>query len=369
MTDQLDSLLAHTAEHLSRDVVAPPSGPLLARARRRRVLRVAVPTVLTPLLAATLAVALGAGPSLVLPGHHGLRTVYARGGPELGHLPLPAAARAQLAELGGDLAADAPADLLAVATTKNGRARLIGFQRRSGARCVFQDYVVPFLNSNGGVDCGLNGREPLDRQPITVAGSADSTPGSIKAAPISFGSAPPGTRTVEFTAPATQTVRAVARDGGPAYRHRSFFLTSWPVGVSSTVRALDAQGRELARVQLPGQDARQVARQCQDVAGVLLSHLQRATLVGTKWARAHPQSGDAARLRFLDGVAVGPGRHVARESEALARLQLADAEASRLGPEETYEYRLAAVLLLGDGKGCFTGPILSTAREFLSKTR
>jgi hypothetical protein len=370
MTGALDELLAAAADDLSRGVDVPPAGLLVARVRRRRALRVALPAALAPVLAAVVATAVGLGPSLLL--HHGApKTVYASDGPELGHVPVPTAALPPSRIPGSqvDPPMDGPADLLAIATTKDGRARLIGFQRRSGARCVVQDYAVPFWNSNGPSQCGQDGQIPFEDPKLAVSGAAVTTPGSLKPAPLAFGAAPPGTRTVEFSAPGRTTVRAQARDGGPDYKHRAFFITSWPMGVESTVRALDANGRELAREHRRGQLPEEAKLACESASGILLSHLQRAAMVGEKWARAHPETADPARFKFPSGKPTGAAWRVADETDALKRLELANAEASQLGPEEKYEYRLAAVLIVGDGRTCFQAPLLSQATALLENTR
>jgi hypothetical protein len=371
VTDTLDDLLANAADDLSRGVIAPPADRLLARARRRRVLRIALPAVVAPVLAAAVATAIGLGPSLLLhPGPEASSTEYATDGPELGHVPLPSS---PLPPAPPGSQVDPPTnragDLLAIATTKNGRARLVGFQRRSGARCVVQDYAVPFWNSNGPSQCGQDGQVPFDERPLVVSGTAVVTPGSVKPAPLAFGAAPPGTRTVEFSAPGRATVRAEARDGGPDYKHRAFFITSWPMGVASTFRALDANDRELAREHRRGQLPEEAQRACESASGILLSHLQRAAMVGEKWAHTHPQTADPARFQVPSGVANGSAWRTADETDALKRLHLANAEASRLGPEEKYEYRLAAVLIVGDGRTCFKPALQSQASELLENTR
>jgi hypothetical protein len=369
MTD-LDAVLARAADNLSRDVTPPPPAPVLARARRRHRLRVTLPAAVVPAAAAVAVALVAAGPSLVLPGRHdGRRTVYATDGPELGRIPLPADVPSGT-RIGGpnDPPQQRPADLLAVGTTKNGRARLIGYRLRSGARCVYQDYAVPFLNSTGATACSFDGHEPYSRQPLTVGGSADGTPGAIKSAPLAYGAAPPGTRTVEFTAAGRAPLRVPARDGGPSYGHRAFFITTWPFGIASTVRAFDAAGRETARTAIAGQGADSVAVRCEGAASVLLSHLQSASLLGTKWARTHPGSGDPERLLVPNGRRIGPGRSVADSATATARFRLAIAEAADLGPEEKYEYRMAAVVVLGDGGPCFDQALADTARQLLADT-
>lgn len=365
MTDLLDTLLAHAADDMSSDISVPPAGPILARARRRRALMVTAPAALAPVLAAGLAVALGVGPALVLPGSHHGRTSYADSAPELGRLPMPAAATELLARQGDDPPIPGDADLLAVATTVDGQARLIGFQRRSGLRCVWQDYVVPFLNSNGGTACAPASRDPLGPETLSYAGHADGTPGSIKSAPIAYGSAPPGTRVVEFTAPGRAVVRADARDGGSAYDHRAFYLTSWPLAIATTLRALDGEGRELARREIPGAGPEQAVRECESVRTVLLSHLQRAVLVGEKWARTHPDSADSTRLAFPVGSATSNGQHAIDDAQALERFRLANTQLPRLGPEERSEYRIAAVIILGDGKNCVGTSLAAAARNLL----
>jgi hypothetical protein len=369
MTGALDELLAAAADDLSRGVAAPPAAGLVARARRRRALRIALP-VLAPVLAAAVATAVGLGPSLLL-HHRGSKPVYASDGPELGHVPVPTAALSPSRISGSqvDPPKNRPADLLAIATTKDGRARLVGFQRRSGARCVVQDYAVPFWNSNGPSQCRQSGQIPFDDPPLAVSAAAVVTPGSLKPAPLAFGAAPPGTRTVEFSAPGRATVRAEARDGGPGYKHRAFFITSWPIGVEATVRALDANGRELARGHRPGQLPEEAKRACDSASGILLSHLQRAAMVGQKWARTHPETADPARFQVPPGVPNSAAWRVADEADAVKRLQLANAEAFRLGPEEKYEYRLAAVLIVGDGRTCFQPPLQSQASALLEHTR
>lgn len=295
------------------------------------------------------------------------RTVYGADGPELGKIPMPPAAKRPTTRT-DDPPVGTQADLLASLETSAGLARVFGFTRQSGERCTGQDYRVPFLNSDGPTSCspvgaGLGPR--ADEEQLTIGGGQDSTPGAIKAPPLLYGSAPPGTRIVELVGEEGVTFRAQARDAGPAYAHRAYYLAEWSTLVKTQARALDEQGRALASRTFGGTTPEIRAMQCRGARAVTLSHLQGAVIAGQVYAKEQPASADAERLRFPNpGPGSQPGDPVFADSLVLQRYQLATAAIGSMGPVETYAYRMGAVVIGGDGADCFPEDVKNAAAEY-----
>jgi hypothetical protein len=365
MTEPLSALLEAAADDLARDVPVPPAAGVMAAGRRRRRMHVTVPAVVAPLLVAAAVVAVVAAPNLLFGDGDRARTVFAGDVPELGRIPMPAAVNETVGPGRDDPPVGDQADLLAVTVTKDGRARLFGFTRRSGTRCVAQDYENQFLNSYGGAACGPGTRDPLARTPLSLGGHVDGTPGTVKAAPITYGSAPPGTRTVRLSAAGRPAVTVDARDAGSRYGHRAYFLTSWPMNIAFTALALDENGHELARYEQPPPSAEQTKHACDSAAAVLLSHLQRASHVGQAWAEKNPESANPSRLAFPNGLPLSAGLRRVDEQDAIARYRTALADVGVMGPQEVADFRRGAVVVVGDGKNCFDNQLVAAATAFL----
>lgn len=370
MSDALDVLFADAADEVSRGHVTPPVEQVLARRRRQRG-SLGIPPAWVPYAAVAsvvlAVVGIAVGPRLLADRAAGpppLQVSFAGGDPELGTVPYPGpsvlAYQEDIPHVGD------PAALLATTTTRLGTARLIGFTGKDGARCQAQYYVEGRSNGSG-AKCSPAGRPQPDDVRIELGGQTSGASGEIKDPPLRYGYAPAGTRIVEFTSPGIETVRAPARDAGQAYEHRAYYLTSFPLFVEGTARALTADGRVLATESLRGSTPEIVAIMCDQARSGTRSRLQNAAARGLDYAKDHPESADPARLVRLEPVPGDePGRTKLDSSVVLERLQRATDALAVMGPAETAEYRKAAVIVVGDGRDCFTPATVEVAASFLT---
>lgn len=375
MTDPADVLFARVADEVSR-TPTPPVEQVLRRSRRYR-RRLGIPAALVPYAAVASVVLAVVGIAVVpgvLAGRGGpmaVQTDFAGGAPELGTIALPTRSLTR----GGGPDSDSPvggrADLLATTTTRLGTARLFGYVTPSGARCVAQDYVVPFINSASGSSCSAAGGRADREPPFSFGGVSGGTPGTLKDPPLRFGYAPPGTRVLELSSPGLPTVRAQARDAGESYGHRAYYIAVFPSLIAGTARALTEDGRELARTELVAADPAELRRAtCRSARVVTLSSLQSASRDGRVYARTHAGSTDTARLRRLEpSKGSTNGNPVLPDDVVLDRLRRAFAAIGVMGPVETYDYRLAAVVIVGDGRACFGAPVTDLAQRYLDDSK
>lgn len=179
-------------------------------------------------------------------------------------------------------------------------------------------------------------------------------PGLIKSLPVTYGVAPAGTRTIVIEPTGGDTIRVGARDGGQHYDNAAFFLANFDLGVGGDIIALDAEGRELSRRSLPASTASRV--DCDVYRSVTRSHLSRALAVGRSYAEQHPEFDDPARLA---PPVSGRADTAAGVSEMLARNLDAP---TAMAPEERYEHRLAALVVL-EAPQCWDDPALPALAE------
>lgn len=258
MSDRLTELLTHTADQLARGA-APP--PLAGPAEPGRIPRRAAPAAAA---AAVVTVAVGvflaspdaerarftsppptapAAEPTALP----VRTVYATDGPELGTGPVPVDV-VGLSVLARDPGETAPAvaDVLARLTDGSGQQVLVGHAFPDGRVCAALGYLPPGQNQSVARQCRDTARPPYGDGPVTLYGEGPLD-GPASAPAASYGSAVPGTRTVELSAPGRDPLRVPARDAGEAYGHRAYYLARWdPTKGATTVRAYDEGGQLLA---------------------------------------------------------------------------------------------------------------------------
>ena len=362
MTDRLQELLDHLADDLAGDTRPPPltaaAGPTDARPRRERARRW-----LAPALAAAAVLAVASVAFVVQESDRSVRTEFASASPELG--TIDATGLLQLRAFGPDPGRGTPegrAALLARVTTRIGDGVLFAQPFDDGQVCLSFAYLPPATNSSGGLHCWRRGEAAsFDRDPITVVGQGPSgSPGGIKTPPVAYGAAPAGTRTVEFTGPDRDPVRVPARDAGDANGHRAYFAAAWDLTTGSTlIRALDSNGTELARLEraAPTGTSEFFASMCQSNREALRGHFSRAVMVGEKWARDHPGTRDTRRL-------APPPQRPMTDAEAIARFDYARSHLADMGPEERYEHRLAANVVLIEAD-CFPDKRLQdSARTF-----
>lgn len=358
MTDRLTDLLQHTADQLAAGQQAPAlhaDGAAVGGPAGRKWL--------LPAAAAVAVVAVAAGAALLrLPGTSG--QVYAGAEPELGTSMVPVDVRGtsmleRTARQPGR--PQGPADLLAELDNRKGRGVLVAQTFDNGMICATFGYLPPAINMGGGSNCSDPDNEgpPFSRAPLTFEGfGPGGSPGGIKDPAVIFGGAPQGTRTIALSGDGREPLEVAARDAGERYGHRAYFAATWDLGDGpTTVRALDARRRELARVDRPGPKRNPAweAEQCSTNRNVLQGHFGRATRVGETWARTHPETRDDKRLRY-------PPSGPMDDATAIARFDYALTQLDKMGPEETYDYRLAANVVLIEAD-CFPGREVQQAAQ------
>ena len=354
MSDRLQSLLDHMADQVAGDLTAPPltQRPAHAPGRRRRFMPAAAATsVLLVVATAALADRYSSDPA----------PRYAGTEPELGTMTLPVDVIGRgipdRQQQYGD--PQGPADLLAKLTTRAGELVLAAQPTSTGYLCTSTLYLPPAVNMIKGTSCS---RRPDPDPPLAVGALSISgygpggAPGGIKDPPVTYGAAPTGTRTVEFSGSEATRIRVPAYDGGERYDHRAYYMANWDLTTGSTlVRALDRQGRELARVDRKA-DPANLTVQCAQMPESLRSHLGRASMIGEKYARSHPDTADKRRLAYPDPPLT--------TAAATARFDYARTQLDKMGAEEIYDYRLAANVVIGEAQ-CFPDPALQqAARQF-----
>lgn len=62
------------------------------------------------------------------------------------------------------------------------------------------------------------------------------------------------------------------------------------------------------------------------------------------------------------------GRPSVDPANALLRYRRARTAIGVTGPVETYEYRMGAVVIVGDGRTCFPSELVSAARTYLAES-
>lgn len=362
MTDRLQELLDHLADDLAGGTSPPPLAAtavaMSPAASRDRVAR----HLLLPVAAAAAVLAVASVAFVLQQADTGVRTEFAGASPELG--TIDATGLLQLRAFGpdqGDLGApEGRADLLARVTTRTGDGVLFAQPLDDEQVCISFAYLPPATNNSGGLHCWREpDPAPFDREPITVVGQGPAgSPGGIKTPPVTYGAAPAGTRAVELSGGSRDSVQVPARDAGDAYGHRAYFTAPWDLTTGSTLlRALDGEGRELARLERasPAGANANLASMCQSNREALRGHFGRAAMVGQKWARDHPATFDRRRLTL-------PPQRPMTDAEAISRFDYARTQLANLGQEERYEHRLAANVVLIEG-ACFTDKKLQDAAK------
>jgi hypothetical protein len=177
------------------------------------------------------------------------RTVYATDRPELGTGPVPVdvIGKSILARDPGETS-PAAADVLARLVDGSGELVLVAHAFADGRICAAAGYLPPADNLSVSRVCGDSSGPPYSEGPIAVSGVGELR-GETTAPAAAYGSAVPGTRTVEFSSPGRDTVRVPARDAGDRYGHRAYLIAPWDLDASldpTTIRAYDEQGRLLA---------------------------------------------------------------------------------------------------------------------------
>jgi hypothetical protein len=340
MTEELSRLLRS----------ATPSPPLplldgraLATAARRRSRRRSAAAVGGTVLAVLLAVGLVAGPSLITSDP----PTYAGSGPELGRAQEPR----ELSVGPGQRLRVRRADVLAVLPPPEDELRLVGLELVDGRQC---------LAVSGQSSCSAPGRPLVDagagQEQLSLQGFGRSGgPGLLKDPPLTWGWAPAGTRTVRFVGP-RGTVMVRAYDGGPDWEGRAFFLSRVDLLGGGTATALDAQGAELARTV---QERFTPPFDCEVYRNVTRSHLSRALMVGLSYAKEHPEFADPARLS-------APRSGRANTSEGVTEMFTRNLAApERMAPEERFEHRLAALVVL-EVPQCWDATLPGLAKRFLA---
>lgn len=262
MSDRLTELVTRTADQLTRGATPPPLAGQMAPPRRlpswaasaaaaAAVVTVAVGVFLSSPDGERARSAASSSPPAAEPTALPERTVYATDGPELGTGPVPVDVVGK-SILARDHVETAPAigDVLARLVEDDGEQVLVGHEFPDGKICVAAGYLPPGENLSVSRQCGDTSRPPYSERPIAVVGQGVLR-GEASAPAATFGSALPGTRTVELSAPDRDPVRVRARDAGEKYGHRAYFLARWdldPALGATTIRAYDEQGRLLAAV-------------------------------------------------------------------------------------------------------------------------
>jgi hypothetical protein len=187
-----------------------------------------------------------------LPGAHNAALAPASGGsdeaqePELGRSPQPQVVLDRLASFQRDGEGQPPrrpdADVLAHASTAAGDLFTVGQVRTSGTICT-SDYISTRPTA-ASVRCG----EVRDFARYPLAVTRANVPGETA---FMSGQAPKGTARVEISSAEGLSLSVPATRGGGRWSNSCFFIVALPTEQGVTVRALDAQGRELARTEAP----------------------------------------------------------------------------------------------------------------------
>lgn len=304
--------------------------------------------------------------NLLAPSASPERAVYAQGSPELGTVEAPvdvvgrpvASAEDRLGPL-----IEGPADLLARTETRKGTMVLFG-QRHENGVCVSTAYLPPAVNMGSSRSCATADRSParvLGPTPVVLSGfGPGGAPGGLKDPAITYGSAPPGTRRVVLDGEGRPPVTADARDGGTTYAHETFFVVAWDLGAGpTTARAYDAEGQLLGKHVFPFNPKQLIPdeQRCEIERSVMRGHFQRAFMVGEIYARTNPGAANPARFR-------PPRSGRANTPEGAAELfRRALPLLTEMAPEEKYEYRLAANVVLDQTK-CFPSELRTLAADF-----
>jgi hypothetical protein len=244
MTDPIAALLNRTADQFAAGVTAPLAA-VQPRPQRSTVRRV-----LLPAAAAAAVVGVAAAAVAIAPGRSGRTIVYAATGPELGTVQAPrnqgGAGIFDTAAAGGT---PTEVDLLArVEPNQAAELALVG-ARTGGQVCVGFGLLPPAVNQGFDRLCTDGDPAPYGDQPLVAAGTGPATEeiNGIDLPAAAYGSAPPGTRTVELARDG-KVLRVKARDAGPHYKHRAYWAAAWDLGGGpTTIRALNADGEEVAR--------------------------------------------------------------------------------------------------------------------------
>lgn len=374
MTEELRRLLERAVPAIPAAVGLEPDR-LVAAARRRRSRRRGAAMALS--VVAVAAVSVGV---TLLPQARPAPVQYAGTEPELGRVPLPVdvtgepVASRQDDRLGRPL--PGPVDLLARTVTVKGTAALLGVRYAKGTTCVTLAFLAPAVNQGFSSTCGTPPVGGATTGPTDVANAFSpgdlaltgqgpgGAPGGIKEPALTYGAAPAGTRSVVLVRPGQPDRVAPATDAGDHYAHRAFFLAPWDLGAGpTTALALAADGRELARHVFPYDSRLAVPDEqtCQTYRQVTRSHLSRALTVGRNYAQQHPETDDAVRL--------SPPRSKADTTAGVREMYTRTLTTSaRMAPEERYEYRLAALVVL-EKPECYDDPKLpALVRQFLANS-
>lgn len=335
------------------------------RASRRRQRR-RTSTAVTGVVLAVAVVAIAAG-QLSDVGPARTRTVYAGSTPELGTVsaPVDVAGNGRTPDGGLGSPTPGPADLLARVDNVKGTAVLLGV-RVSGGTCVSTGYLPPAVSLGSASVCA-RGTSRLGRvlgaDAIVVSGfGPGGAPGGTLDPPATYGSAPPGTRLVSLARPGQADLVVPARDGGDRYDHAAFFMATWDLGAGpTTATARAADGRKLAERLYPYDPRVPTQQRCQIEFDAMRSHFFRALMVGKKYASTHPATDDPSRF-------APPVRGRANTVEGATELFQRGLRTSRqMAPEELYEYRLAANVVLGQ-TACFPEFLRNQAADFKRRT-